>query len=97
MAEENKLIIRFPSETDKNAWLDFVKDARKFYSDATPLSFKDEAHYREWLNRLINLNIGTTLKPGEVPQSTFFMFSEVPPITKTGDISLEYTIIISID
>lgn len=29
--------------------------------------------------------------------ATFFMFSEVPPITKTGDISLEYTIIISID
>ncbi len=74
MAEESKLVIRFPSETDKNAWLDFVKDARKFYSEATPLSFKDEDHYREWLNRLINLNIGTTLKPGEVPQSTFFMF-----------------------
>ena len=27
----------------------------------------------------------------------FFLYSEVPEITKTGDISLEYTIIISID
>ena len=27
----------------------------------------------------------------------FFMYSEVPPIIKTGDISLQYTIIISID
>ena len=74
MADDLKLTIRFPSETDKNAWLDFVKDARKFYSEATPLGFKDEEHYREWLNRLINLNIGTTLKEGEIPQSTFFMF-----------------------
>ena len=74
MAEDVKLTIRFPSETDKNAWLDFVKDARKFYSDATPLGFKDEEHYRIWLNRLINLNIGTSLKEGETPQSTFFMF-----------------------
>ena len=74
MAEDVKLTIRFPSETDKNAWLDFVKDARKFYSDATPLGFKSEEYYREWLNKLINLNIGTTLKEGEVPQSTFFMF-----------------------
>ncbi len=28
---------------------------------------------------------------------TFFMYSEVPPIYKTSDISLQYTIIISID
>ena len=75
MAEENKLQIRFPSETDKNAWLDFVKDARKFYSDATPLGFKDEEHYREWLNNLINLNIATNLKEGEIPQSSIFMFN----------------------
>ena len=74
MAEDVKLTLRFPSETDKNAWLDFVKDARKFYSEATPLGFKDADHYREWLNKLINLNIGTALKEGEVPQSTFFMF-----------------------
>ena len=74
MAEDIKLTIRFPSETDRNAWLDFVKDARKFYSESTPLGFKDEDHYREWLNKLINLNIGTALKDGEVPQSTFFIF-----------------------
>ena len=28
---------------------------------------------------------------------TFFMYSEVPTINKTGDISLEYTVVISID
>ena len=75
MMAEEKLVIRFPSETDKNAWLDFVKDAKKFYSDATPLGFKGEEYYREWLNNLINLNLGTNLKPGLIPQSTFFMFS----------------------
>lgn len=30
-------------------------------------------------------------------EQVFFMYSEVPNIAKTGDISLEYTIIISID
>ena len=30
-------------------------------------------------------------------EQIFFLYSEVPEITKTGDISLEYTIIISID
>ena len=74
MADE-KLLIKFPAETDKNAWLDYVKDARKFYSDATPLGFKDEEHFREWLNNLINLNVGTHIKDGVAPQSTFFMFN----------------------
>ena len=74
MADE-KLVIRFPSETDKNSWLDFVKDAKKFYSDATPLGFKGEEYYREWLNNIINLNLGSNLKTGITPQSTFFMFS----------------------
>lgn len=30
-------------------------------------------------------------------QDTFFLYSEVPAIYKTGDISLQYTVIISID
>lgn len=76
MSEASKCIIKFPSITDQNAWIDFVREARKFYPDATPLGFKEEENFKPWLDNIIQLNLGNSLTNGETPTSTFFMFDD---------------------
>ena len=74
MADASKFLIKFPSITDQNAWLDFVREARKFYPEATPLEFKEERDFKPWLDKIIQLNLGNSLTNGETPTSTFFMY-----------------------
>ena len=74
MADASKFLIKFPSITDQNAWLDFVREARKFYPEATPLGFKEERDFKPWLDKIIQLNLGNSLTNGETPTSTFFMY-----------------------
>lgn len=71
--EHANCIIKFPSMTDQNGWIDFVSEARKYYPEATPLGFRKDGDFKTWLDDLIRLNIGSNLKEGETPSSTFFL------------------------
>lgn len=57
----------------------------------------EEENYAPTDNSGLITEIGLCNNDVDTNEQIFFMYSEVPSIYKTGDISLEYTIIISID
>lgn len=57
----------------------------------------DETNYTPTDNSGLIKEIALCNSKEKTDNTVFFMYSEVPEIYKTGDISLQYTVIISID
>ena len=72
----NNVYLKIPELSDKQEWLDYVKETKEDKPDATPGGFKDNTVYEEWLNKLYNERNNINLEEDRVPSSFYFLMMD---------------------
>lgn len=65
-----------PTIEYKNMWLDYFNEYTKEDNKATPMGYKKEFKYEEWIQRLEKESKGIDLQKGRVPSDIYFMVDQ---------------------
>lgn len=70
-----ELYLKLPELSDKEEWLNYIKETRDYNPKATPGGFKEDTIYEEWVKKILNEHKGINLEKDRVPSSYYFLMS----------------------
>ena len=68
--------LKFPTEEDKDKWIDFIKEYRLDDPNSKPLGCTENLNYDFWLRDIIDEHNGINLQNGRVPSSIYFLMND---------------------
>ena len=72
----SNVYLKFPTIEDKDNWLDYLDEYHKYNPKASPLGYKDDFIFEEWIKNVENSHKGIDLKEGWVPSSMYFVMDD---------------------
>ena len=68
-----ELYLKIPTLSDKEEWLEYIKEYKENDPLNNPLINDGASSYEEWLKERVNEHYGIDLKPGRVPATVYFL------------------------
>lgn len=72
----NNIYLKFPDLSDKEKWLEYIKEYRLDNPNGKPLSCTEDLNYEEWLIKIKNEKEGLNLDNGRVPATVYFLMKQ---------------------
>ena len=70
------LYLKFPTEDDKEKWIDFIEEYMLDNQNSKPLGCTKNLNYSIWLKDIIDEHNGINLQNGRVPSSVYFLMDD---------------------